>query len=265
ARRQRLLQQAIRNMGVGPFTARAGAGPAGTPAPAGRPPAGSPEDDRLRKALLEIAPRARERNLFARLGLPDTAGREDVKRAFLGIARQFHPDRFASPALADLEDAVRDFFAAVNEAYETLSDDTRRAAYLLDRRGKQAAHAEAARVDFMKGDACLRTRDFSRARGFFEAAIRADRRPEYVAALAQSWLVDAAHRDKEKVRALLDEATKDPSCDRAQLVAGLLAREEGDDAAAERHFRAAAEANPRNVDAVREHRLAMARRSDRRR
>ena len=67
------------------------------------------------------------------------------------------------------------------------------------------------------------------------------------------------------MRALLDEATKDPTCDRAHLVAGLLAREEGDDATAERCFRAAAEANPRNVDAVREHRLAQARRADRRR
>jgi curved DNA-binding protein CbpA len=212
-----------------------------------------------------VAPRARERNLFARLGIEETAGRDAVKKAFLGIARQFHPDRFASPALADLQDTVRDFFAAVNEAYELLSDDARRAEYLVERRGKQAAHAEAARVDFLKGDACLRTRDFARARGFFEAALRVDRRPEYVAALAQTWLLDTARKDREKARALLEEATKDPTCDRAHLAAGMLAREEGDESGAERHFRAAATANPRNVEAVRELRLAQARRADKRR
>jgi curved DNA-binding protein CbpA len=271
ARRPRLLQQASRNMGVGPFAGRPpGERPATTPAP-GAPAAGgsrpreTPEDVRLRDALLAVAPRARERNLFARLGLADSAGREDVKKAFLGIARQFHPDRFTSPGLADLQDTVRDFFSAVNEAYELLSDDKRRATYASERKGHQAAHAEAAKVDFLKGEACLRTRDFARARGFFEAAIRVDRRPEYLAALAQAWLLDALKKDRERARALLQEATKDPSCDRASLVAGMLAREEGDESAAERHFRAAVEANPRNVDAVRELRLAQARRSDKRR
>ncbi len=277
ARRQRLLQQAIRNMGVGPFSARAAGERAGAPPVPGTPPgpgapagrgkrsAQTPEDAKLRDALLEVAPRARERNLFARLGIADTAGRAEVKKAFLGIARQFHPDRFASPALADLQDTVRDFFAAVNEAYEVLSDDKRRATYVIERKGKQAAHAEVARVDFLKGEACLRTRDFARARGFFEAALRVDRRPEYVAALAQCWLQDPGRKDLERARALLDEATKDPSCDRAHLVAGFLARDEGDEGRAERCFRAAATANPRSVEAVRELRLAQARRSDKRR
>ncbi len=271
ARRQRLLQQAIRNMGVGPFAERAAAerpaAPAGAqkPAPAAKPPPASTEDAKLRDALLAMAPRARERNLFTRLGIEESAGREDVKKAFLAIARQFHPDRFASPGLADMQDTVRDFFAAVNESYEVLADDKKRIAYLNERKGKQAAHSDAARVDYLKGDACLRTRDFQRARGFFEAAIRVDRRPEYLAALAHVWLLDQTRKDRERARALLDEASKDRTCDRAFFVAGLLARDEGDEAAAERHFRAAAEVNPRNADAMRELRLSQSRRADTRR
>ncbi len=50
-----------------------------------------------------------------------------MKQAFLGLARQFHPDRFAAPALADMAEMVKEFFTAVNEAYETLSDDRKRA------------------------------------------------------------------------------------------------------------------------------------------
>jgi len=274
ARRQRLLQQAMRNMGVGPFAGRAGGErPAAGPPPPGAPgpsapakaPVSSPEELQLREALLAVAPRARERNLFARLGIAETAGREDAKKAFLSIARQFHPDRFVSPALSDLQDTVRDFFAAVNEAYEVLADDRKRVEYLSERKGKQAVHAEAARVDFLKGEACLRTRDFTRARGFFEAAVRVDRRPEYLAALAQAWLVDPARRDRERARLLLEEATKDPACDRAFFAAGVLARDEGDEAAAERSFRAAVKANGRNADALRELRLLEGRRADKRR
>jgi tetratricopeptide (TPR) repeat protein len=276
ARRQRLLQQAMRNMGVGPFgnTRRPDGAPTplpgpATPSPVGARPAAPPgsAEDGLRKALLAVAPRATERDLFARLGIPDTATRDDVKKAFLALARQFHPDRFAAPSLGDLAETVKEFFTAVNEAYEVLTDDRRRAEYLARRKAgatSSPAQTGAARVDFEKGEACLRTRDVARARGFYEAAVRADPRPEYQAALAFAILQDPARRDRDRARALAAEASRDAACDRAQYVAGLVARDEGDVARAERLFRAAAAANPRNADALRELRALEARRGERR-
>jgi curved DNA-binding protein CbpA len=260
----------MRNMGVGPFGGRptADAAPAPAPGPAAPPPASSPAtsgEAQVREALLAVAPRAKERDLFARLGLTSTAGRDDVKKAFLALAKQFHPDRFASPALSDLQDLVRDFFAAVNEAYETLSDDRKREEYLNKRKGSEAVRAESAKVDFQKGEACLRTRDFARARGFLESAVRADPRPLYQAALAWAFVCDPASKERERPRALVAEAMKDPGCDRAFYVAGILARDAGDDAAAERNFRVAVKANPRNADAVRELRLLESRRASKRR
>jgi curved DNA-binding protein CbpA len=263
ARRQKLLQQAMRNMGIGPFaggrpSAPAAERPAAPAAVADRlTPAPTSADAELRKALLEAAPRARATDLFARLHLPPTAGKDEVKQAFLSIARQFHPDRFASPALADLADAVKDFFTAVNEAYETLTDDRKRAAYLAQRaQGSPAgAGSDAARVDLAKGEACLRTRDWVKARGFFEAALRADPRPEHKAALALAILSDPAGRDRDRAKALAEEALEDRTSDRAAYVAGIIARDEKDDARAEKLFRAALAANPRNADAVRELRL----------
>jgi tetratricopeptide (TPR) repeat protein len=272
ARRQRLLQQAMRNMGVGPFAGR----PPPRDTPTGLRPkvsGGLPEaaagdeqgvaERRLREALAVVQPRAREKDLFARLGVARTATRDDVKRAFLQIAKQFHPDRFAAPELADLQDAVRDFFAAVNEAYEVLSDDRKRTAWLA-KTAPGGDDAQGARVDFQKAEACLRTRDFPRARGFYESAVRADPRPEFQAALAFVCLVDPARKDPARARALLDQATRDPKCDRAFYVAGILARDEKDDGRAERMFRAAVAANPRNADAVRELRILESRRADQR-
>jgi tetratricopeptide (TPR) repeat protein len=274
ARRQRLLQQAMRNMGVGPFGGRVAAPENGAPDPASaaRPPrpagpaAGeTSEEAQLRAALIAIAPRAREKDLFVRLGIAETAGREDAKKAFLALARQFHPDRFAAPALADLQDTVKDFFASVNEAYEALSDDRKRVEYLNRRKGAEAAHAESARVDFHKGEACLRTRDFARARGFLESAVRGDPRPEYQAALALAYVADREWKDRARARALVAEASKDPACDRALYVAGLIARDDGDAGTAERHFRAAIKLNPRHADAERELRILERRRADKRR
>src|SRR5512133_1762214 len=68
ARRQRLLQQAMRDMGVGPFGGRADAGsdaapPRSAPPPVAPPPPAAPAagpEQQLREALLAIAPRAKE-------------------------------------------------------------------------------------------------------------------------------------------------------------------------------------------------------------
>jgi Tfp pilus assembly protein PilF len=119
-------------------------------------------------------------------------------------------------------------------------------------------------VDYQKGEACLRTRDFPRARGFLESAVRADPRAEYQAALAWTYVIDPAGRDLPRARVLLAEAVRDPTCDRAQYVAGVVAREEGNEAEAERFFRAAVAANPRHGDALRELKTLEGRRGQRR-
>jgi curved DNA-binding protein CbpA len=263
ARRQRLLARAMQNMGVGPLSAPPTLRPAAPRAgPQGRPGAApSPGDAALRRALEFVAPRAKEKDLFARLGVPRTAGPEDVKGAYHQIVRQFHPDKYQSAALADLQPALQDLLSAVNEAYATLSDKAKRAAYLARAGGATSKEAaEGARVDAQKGEACLRTRDYGKARLFFEAAIRADARGDYYAGLAATILADPRAPDRARVRELLAEATKDPACDRGFQLAGAVARQEGDEARAEKMFRAALKVNPRNADAAREVKLIEARR-----
>ena len=216
ARRQRLLQRAMRNMGVGPFGARpavARRAPTRTPTPGETPPnrrgrRARGGDDALREALLAVAPRAQERDLFARLGLSDGAGRDEVKSAFLALARQFHPDRFASPANADLADTVRDLFAAVNEAYEVLSDDRKRARRTSPRAPASPPRAAGASADFRRARRAS-ARATSRGRGGStrrrSARIRARRtRPPS----RSSYLADPRARIAIAARRLLAEATR---------------------------------------------------------
>lgn len=77
---------------------------------------------------------------FRRLGVePDfDIDLDTIEKRYLGFQRAIHPDRFASKparerALAE-QQAV-----ALNEAYETLKDPLRRAAYLLGLRGIDAS------------------------------------------------------------------------------------------------------------------------------
>ena len=262
-RRQRLLRRAMQNMGVGPFAAHAppSAPQAGASAGAALDAVEAAEYAELRRAFAAAAPRARSADLFERLGVPADATAEQVKLAYFQLARQLHPDRFQVAALADVAGQVPDFFAAINEAYDVLSDRHKRAAYVAARRESGAPHDPAAAAQaFQRAEACVKTHDVERARGFFEAAVRADPRPEYLAAYAALLYGTRSPADRARAKELADAALRDPGSDRAALVRGLIACDEGDLEGAERLLRRAVAANPRNADAARELRLLEARR-----
>src|SRR5262245_8425272 len=77
---------------------------------------------------------------FRRLGLePDFDVDVDiVEKRYLGFQRAIHPDRFANKPAKERAFAERQA-VALNEAYETLKDPLRRAAYLLRLNGIDAA------------------------------------------------------------------------------------------------------------------------------
>ena len=63
------------------------------------------------------------RDYYAILGVKRTASPDDIKRAFRGLAKEYHPDK--NPL--DLDAAAR--FREIVEAYECLSDPTERSRY----------------------------------------------------------------------------------------------------------------------------------------
>lgn len=65
---------------------------------------------------------AAKRDYYEILGVPRGASPDDIKKSFRRLARQYHPDVNKSP------DAEQ-HFKEVNEAYEVLSDQQKRAAY----------------------------------------------------------------------------------------------------------------------------------------
>lgn len=60
------------------------------------------------------------KNYYDILGVPKTATKDDIKKAFHKLAHKFHPDKKGGNA---------DKFKEVNEAYSVLSDDKKRAEY----------------------------------------------------------------------------------------------------------------------------------------
>ena len=67
-------------------------------------------------------PSSKRKTLYDVLGVAVNAPRAEVKRAYRKLALRLHPDKCASPA-------SNERFKAVQEAYATLGDRSRRAAY----------------------------------------------------------------------------------------------------------------------------------------
>jgi molecular chaperone DnaJ len=65
---------------------------------------------------------AEKRDYYQVLGVPRTANADELKKAYRRLARQYHPDVNKSPE-------AEEQFKEINEAYEVLSDDQKRAAY----------------------------------------------------------------------------------------------------------------------------------------
>src|SRR5437763_8810077 len=66
-----------------------------------------------------------KRDYYEVLGVAKTADGEEIKRAYRRLAMKFHPDRNQGEAAADAE--IK--FKECSEAYEVLSDPTKRQRY----------------------------------------------------------------------------------------------------------------------------------------
>ncbi len=269
ARRQRLLRRAMENMGaLAPPPTQVSAVPV-DPSPA--EPLRAPGDALASISVDEMQlVAALERKFheiesgagyFAVLGVSRKATADEVKAAFLELAKVFHPDRLPK-SVSHLSAKMTAVFEAVREAYEILQSDSRRASYeaslsVESKAQKGVDPGEEALQAFKHGEALLRKRDFAGAEHEYHRAYLADPKATYLAAEAWAIHLDPARRDQiARAKQMIVEAAKrDPECDRAQYQLGVLARVEGEIARAEKHFREAVRINPKHFEAAQELRL----------
>jgi curved DNA-binding protein CbpA len=141
------------------------------------------------------------------LGVPPEANVDTIKRAYIVLAKEYHPDRFFRPEYEDVQDAVNAIFMRVSEAYSTLHNPTARAEY--DRAtlrqtaptarvaGEQTPPSDSnlAKEQFMKGLGLLNEGDvWSAIQSLRWAVNLAPQNPRY-----HSWLGVALMRTKKRL------------------------------------------------------------------
>jgi curved DNA-binding protein CbpA len=278
-RRKRLMRRAMENLGAfqpRPTPTTTGAVPVDPGAPPAHVGAGSPgtPDEHQLAALIEKRFEEVKSGVdyFALLGLPRTAKKDNVKAAFLNLAKVFHPDRLPS-SLAALAPKMTAVFEAVREAYEALFDDARRKNYLQELELKAKALAaqpntpgESAEESYKKAEALFRKRDFAVAESLYAHAHELKPSATYLAARAWAIYMDP-NRKGELATAkqlMMDALRLDSRNDRAHYQLGVIARVDGDMDRAERHFREAVSSNPKHLEAAQELRLLEMRKKNQR-
>ncbi len=152
----------------GPAAPRSGARPAGFAKPAGaragtshpaRRPAPPTAKHRVTSIVERVRPatpaeletemlqrfeQMRDQDLYQVLGVASGSSPDDVRRAYYGLAKKFHPDKFTRE---DMKAKAEKVFAHITEAYSTLSNSETRAKYDEDQAIRKGAHTQEKKVD----------------------------------------------------------------------------------------------------------------------
>lgn len=72
-------------------------------------------------------------DLYKRLGVSEDAGQEDIRAAFKAVRKELHPDGKPAALVGHYNAMMQN----INEAYQTLSDQERRAGYNIKRRNER--------------------------------------------------------------------------------------------------------------------------------
>lgn len=232
------------------------------------PPVPSALGPELAIQWCEINDRAAEienQNYFEMLGVDRSAPRAKIDEAYYTLVRRWHPDRLPAE-LAPLRIYVNQIFQHLTKAHATLSDEESRVQYEKNVRegggtpesdDKLAGILQAA-MDLQKAEVLIRKRDIDGAIALLRQAYElSPEDPAVPAALAWALFQQPGDQHLSEMKSAIDRSLDlHEGSDRAHYIHGLVLRRMGREREAVTAFARATEINPRNVEAMREVRLA---------
>ena len=203
----------------------------------------------LRAEIEEKRSRLGELDHYALLGVARNVAPGELKRAYLKLAKRFHPDALSHLALDDLKREANELFAAITRAHEVISDPERRHEYDAGLAGHVQVDADRvaqAESLYRKAEMMMRAGQFAGAVEFAQGAVNLW--PEdgaYQGALG--WcLFKKAPPDEARAREHLEKAIAlDAKDAAAHLRLGIVLKGMGDPAGAARVTNRARQLDPK--------------------
>ncbi|HVI23971.1 MAG TPA: DnaJ domain-containing protein, partial [Myxococcales bacterium] len=213
------------------------------------------------RALLD---RLEKASHFEALGLDRKATTAaDVKRAFVLLARDLHPDTVTDPSQGDLRAIKERLFARVNEAAQILGDETRRKEYEKELEGDKK-EVDVGRIfdaedKFQRAEILIKARKYKEGLQVLdEAIILNPQEAEFYAWRGYARFLLAQDRKAafEDCAAEIRKALKMVDrCIPAYLFLGQMQKVIGDQKGASASFQKVLQLDERNVEAQRELRM----------
>ena len=221
--------------------------------------------DELRRKINEKYEQAKKAPHWKVLEVEKDAPSEAIKRAFLTLAKVYHPDRVSNSGDRDLIHRMEAIFARLNEAYQVLSDPNQRAEYekrLVTGQDTAAAtgRPQDARVQYQKGVVFFRKKDYKKAAESFKWAVELEpENGEYQTWKSWSAFLADDDRSEQRLVQLRDELVgigkKFPDCFIAFKQLARVYQKLGDNDKYHKTLVQANRLNPKDVEVARELRL----------
>lgn len=207
------------------------------------------------------------KNYFEVLGVNQSDSPLDIKKAYIKLAKEYHPDSYPSNVLPVVEKTLNKIFSTINKAYRVLSDGKMREEYIKSLFAPvqtesidEINNIMNAEVQFQKGKILLKKRDLKGAKNAMEWAVKlSPEEGEYLA--YYGWLTFLNTEDKRgqdavtAVKYLKKAAVLNPSTEFPHLFLGSIYKIQNLKDVAILHFKKALEINPENIEIKKEIKL----------
>jgi hypothetical protein len=208
-----------------------------------------------REGIAARAAKVNQESYFEVLGVSKDADVDAVRAAYMRLARTWHPDKLA-PELHLVRAEAAKIFAAMVDAYRTLSDPQRRRAYLETKRdAKPIARSEVLR----SAEHAIEHRQFDLAAILCSELCEKNRDDGDALALHTWAKLRGGEATEEELRVALVKLLRAVNTDTGSAVAhyyrGLVHKRLGNTAAAARDFARVVALDPGHVGVAREIRL----------
>lgn len=216
-----------------------------------------------REKLAQRLSAMRKLDYFELLGVQRTATREDVKRAYFTLAKEYHPDKHYSSASAEVRELAQQIYEYISTAHDVLTDAEERKKYVLELNsgakkpgGPDVSRILAAEGKFQRGEELMKQRAYGEAHKLFREAIALyPDEGEFHAWEGWSNFQAAPQAADDAMRSIERSISLNPRLDKGYLFLGYIYKATGRPDRAERQFEKAIQCNPDCTEALRELRL----------